>query len=84
MARGPLCSSPEPTYTLDHRADPLGTGARCAAMHSINGYTRVWPGVIFFLHLGESGIESECVRRCILVFGTISDFFHKIEARLKI
>ena len=41
MARGPLCSSPVPTYTLDHRADPLSTGARCAAMHSTNGYTRV-------------------------------------------
>ena len=41
MARGPLCSSPEPTHTLDHRADPLGTGARCAA-------TRVSAGVVFF------------------------------------
>ena len=56
MARGPLCSSPEPTHTLDHRADPLGTGARCAAMHSINGYTRVSAQrvICFFLHLGES------------------------------
>ena len=45
MARGPLCSFPEPTHTLDHRADPLGTGARCAAMHS---YTRVSARRCFF------------------------------------
>ena len=53
MARGPLCSSPESTHTLDHRADPLGAGARCAAMRSINGYTRVSARRCFFPHLGE-------------------------------
>ena len=76
MARGPLCSSPEPTYTLDHRADPLGTGARCAAMRSITGYTRVSARrYLFFPLLGESIIDPENVCRYILVFGTISDFF---------
>ena len=50
MARGPLCSSPEPTHTLDHRADPLGTGARCAAMHKWL-YPSVGPTLFVFFHI---------------------------------
>ena len=58
MARGPLCSSPEPKYTLDHGADPLGTGA-CIAIPECR------PGVIHIL------VDQLLIQKmCIFVFGT--------------
>ena len=61
-------------YTLDHRADPLGTGARCAAMHS---YTRVSARrYVFSPHLDIS----RAFRRFIVADFRGSDFFHSTDS----